>query len=121
MLNFHGINAAPAGFGLPADGLASSCPVDRFQSLFDEVRPLSAHNGLSLPITCNDGNLSDATIALPALAARGLKASFFVRVGRIGQPGYLDAAALREQLSAGMTIGSHGWHHVDWRRADLGA
>ena len=116
VLNFHGIGAAPAG--VPTDEVAYWCPEDRFLSLLDEVRPLSASTGLPLAITFDDGNLSDATIALPALAARGLKASFFVCAGRIGQPGYLDRPALRDLLSAGMAIGSHGWHHVDWRRAD---
>lgn len=116
VLNFHGIGTAPAS--VPAAEVAYWCSVDRFQSLLDEVGPLSASTGLPLAITFDDGNLSDATVALPALAARGLQASFFVCAGRIGQPGYLDAPALRELLSAGMTIGSHGWHHVDWRRAD---
>lgn len=116
VLNFHGIGTAPAS--VPAAEVAYWCSVERFQSLLDEVGPLSASTGLPLAITFDDGNRSDATIALPALAARGLQASFFVCAGRIGQPGYLDAPALRELLSAGMTIGSHGWHHVDWRRAD---
>ena len=87
----------------------------------DEAMRLLDRDGLpprAAAITFDDGNLSDATIALPALAARGLKASFFVCAGRIGQPGYLDRPALRDLLSAGMAIGSHGWHHVDWRRAD---
>jgi peptidoglycan/xylan/chitin deacetylase (PgdA/CDA1 family) len=89
-----------------------------FEALLDTVAPLSAATGVPIEITFDDGNLSDATIALPALVKRGLRATFFVCAGRIGQPGYLDALALREMLSAGMAIGSHGWQHVDWRHCD---
>jgi peptidoglycan/xylan/chitin deacetylase (PgdA/CDA1 family) len=69
-------------------------------------------------VTFDDGNASDLEIALPALLARGMTASFFVCAGRVGAPGYLDASAIRQLLSAGMRIGSHGMNHVDWRRID---
>ena len=60
--------------------------------------------------------MSDAKVALPALVERGLTASFFVCAGRIGKSNYLDAAAIRDLLGAGMTIGSHGMRHQDWRK-----
>jgi len=116
VLNLHGIGAAPAG--VPAAELRYWCSVPRFLALLDAVRPIAAESRLPIEITFDDGNLSDATIALPALVARGLRASFFVCAGRIGQPGYLDAAALRDLLDAGMAVGSHGWAHQDWRRCD---
>ena len=59
-------------------------------------------------ITFDDGNESDALIALPELVKRNLKAFFFVVGGRIGLPHYLDRVALRDLISAGMEIGSHG-------------
>lgn len=116
ILNLHGIGAPPSG--VPAEELPYWCSVMAFEALLDTVAPLSAATGVPIEITFDDGNISDATIALPALVKRGLRATFFVCAGRIGQPDYLDALALRDMLSAGMAIGSHGWQHVDWRRCD---
>lgn len=113
ILNFHGI-------GVP------SPPADSAERIFwwDEASFVSAlndlpavsRNGLSVRITFDDGNMSDVAIALPALAKRGLTAWFFVCAGRIGMPGYLDNTAIRDLLSAGMSVGSHGMHHRDWRK-----
>lgn len=66
-------------------------------------------------ITSDDGNSSDATIALPALVERGLDATFFVLVDRIDTPGSLSRTQLSELLAAGMRIGSHGAAHRSWR------
>ena len=69
-------------------------------------------------ITFDDGNASDLAHALPALRARGLSATFFVVAGRMGTPGFLDAAGVRALAAAGMDIGSHGMRHRPWRRLD---
>lgn len=69
-------------------------------------------------ITFDDGNSSDVEIALPRLLERGLTAEFFVLAGMLGQRGKLDADGVRELLAAGMSVGSHGWAHRDWRRID---
>ena len=71
-----------------------------------------------LVITFDDGNASDAAIALPELVKRGLKATFFVCAGRIGAPHYLDRVALADLLAAGMEIGTHGKDHRNWRGLD---
>jgi peptidoglycan/xylan/chitin deacetylase (PgdA/CDA1 family) len=70
-------------------------------------------------LSFDDGNASDAAIALPALRRAGLKASFFVVAARIGTAGSLTAGAVRELASAGMTVGTHGLRHRPWR--SLGA
>lgn len=116
VLNLHGIGKPPSG--VPAEELRYWCSVVAFEALLDTVAPLSAASGAPIEITFDDGNLSDATIALPALVERGLRATFFVCAGRIGHPDYVDALAMRDMLSAGMAIGSHGWQHIDWRRCD---
>jgi peptidoglycan/xylan/chitin deacetylase (PgdA/CDA1 family) len=67
-------------------------------------------------ITFDDGNASDLEIGLPRLVERGLKAEFFVLAGEFGKPGRIDAAGVRALLSAGMSVGSHGWAHRDWRK-----
>jgi peptidoglycan/xylan/chitin deacetylase (PgdA/CDA1 family) len=69
-------------------------------------------------LTFDDGNASDVEYALPRLLERGLTAQFFVLAGLLGRPGRLDADAVRELVRAGMTVGSHGWAHRDWRRVN---
>jgi peptidoglycan/xylan/chitin deacetylase (PgdA/CDA1 family) len=68
-------------------------------------------------LSFDDGNRSDVAIGLPALAERGLTAEFFVLAGRLDEPGSLSSEDLRSLRDAGMTIGSHGWHHSSWREA----
>ena len=87
-----------------------------FQSVLDSI--VNVPQPVPIELTFDDGNISDAVVALPALALRGLTACFFVCVGRIGLQGYLDRSAMNELISAGMEIGSHGWDHVNWRRID---
>jgi peptidoglycan/xylan/chitin deacetylase (PgdA/CDA1 family) len=69
-------------------------------------------------LTFDDGNASDAEIALPALRRAGLTASFFVVADRIGKRGSLTAGQLRELSQAGMTVGNHGLKHRSWRSLD---
>jgi peptidoglycan/xylan/chitin deacetylase (PgdA/CDA1 family) len=90
--------------------------VEQFERLLDAVadRP-------EVRITFDDGNTSDVEIGLPRLLERGLTAEFFLLAGRLGEPGRIDAAGVRELVGAGMEIGSHGWAHRDWRRIDDGA
>jgi peptidoglycan/xylan/chitin deacetylase (PgdA/CDA1 family) len=85
---------------------------------FDEILDRIAASGQRdrIRISFDDGNASDAEIALPRLMARGLTADFFVLSGRIGQPGSLRADQVRALLAAGMRVGSHGTTHRDWRR-----
>jgi peptidoglycan/xylan/chitin deacetylase (PgdA/CDA1 family) len=69
-------------------------------------------------LTFDDGNCSDVHIALPRLVERGLTAEFFPLAGWIGDQGRIDRSGLRELVVAGMSIGSHGWSHRDWRALD---
>ncbi len=71
----------------------------------------------SLRITFDDGNASDAVLALPALRRHKLKAAFFVLSGRLDKPGSLTTAEVRSLSQAGMTVGSHGMWHRSWRSA----
>lgn len=89
---------------------------DQFLSLLDAVaaRP-------DIRITFDDGNASDLREALPALRDRGLKATFFVVAGRLGEPAFLDADGVRELAAAGMGIGCHGMQHRPWRGLDSDA
>lgn len=113
VLSFHGIGSPPRWvpveeqrfWCLRRDWLA-------FADLFADV----ASTGSTVELTFDDGNASDVVVVLPSLLERGLTATFNVCAGRIGQPGYLDDAALTDLCAAGMGLGSHGWDHVDLRR-----
>lgn len=108
-LNFHGL-------GEPARKIdASERPYWVAPSLFAQALdlvPEMAQRGTALEFTFDDGNLSDFAHAFPLLVERGRAAHFFVLAGRIGQPGSLSAAQLREMAEAGMPIGSHGCDHI---------
>lgn len=85
----------------------------QFLELLDEVAGWP-----DCAISFDDGNASDAELALPALAERGLHATFFVLAGRIDVPGSLSSEQVLELLHAGMALGSHGMDHVSWRGMD---
>jgi peptidoglycan/xylan/chitin deacetylase (PgdA/CDA1 family) len=114
ILHFHGLGPTPDW--VHSEERVYWCKEDRFKSILDSICVLS--QVVPIQLTFDDGNISDALIALPALVDRGQVASFFVCAGRIGLPGYLGGSALNEIVSGGMEIGSHGWGHVDWRRVD---
>ena len=111
---FHGIGTP--GRALEPGEAPYWIGVDLFEALLDRIaaHPLRAR----LHISFDDGNLSDHAIALPRLLARGLRADFFVLSGRLGVPGSLGTAELRELAAAGMGVGSHGIAHRDWRRLE---
>jgi peptidoglycan/xylan/chitin deacetylase (PgdA/CDA1 family) len=114
MLIFHGLGSVPDWIG--SEERKYWCHEDRFKLILDGVCMLSPH--ISVELHFDDGNISDVTIAMPTLRDLGLTAGFFVCAGRIGRAGYLDCSAMAELISAKMEIGSHGWGHIDWRRAN---
>lgn len=93
---------------------------ERFTAILDRIAAHPDRNRFR--ITFDDSNSSDLGIAAPHLLRRGLKATFFVLTGRIGQRGSLSPADIRDLMARGMNIASHGVAHRDWTRlnpADL--
>ena len=116
VLNLHGI-------GTPHDKVSPRelffwVSRQAFTTLLESIVATRAIAHFPAVITFDDGNASDALIALPELVRRGLKASFFVCAGRIGAPHYLDRSALADLTAAGMEIGTHGNDHRNWRGLD---
>lgn len=107
-LTFHGIGKPPRRLAADESGVWVSEPT--FLAMLDAVTDRK-----DVRITFDDGNGSDAQHALPALLDRGLSATFFIVSGRVGEPGFVDAAALRELAGHGMSIGCHGMRHRPWR------
>jgi peptidoglycan/xylan/chitin deacetylase (PgdA/CDA1 family) len=110
-LTVHGIGQTVRQ--LDPDEDSAWVEIEQFEQVLDAAvgRP-------DVRITFDDGNTSDLEIALPRLLRRGLVAEFFVLAGQLGQPGRLDHDGVRELRKSGMSIGSHGWAHRNWRRLD---
>lgn len=83
---------------------------DRFRALLDWLADVPG-----VAISFDDGNRSDADVALPALTERGLVASFFPVAGRVGDSWSLSRQGLEELVASGMDIGTHGLNHLPWR------
>jgi len=62
-------------------------------------------------LTFDDGNASDHGHALPALAERGFRATFFVCGDRVDGQGGLTRPMIRELVAADMHVGSHAMTH----------
>ncbi|MCM8782205.1 MAG: polysaccharide deacetylase family protein [Candidatus Omnitrophica bacterium] len=62
-------------------------------------------------ITFDDGISDNYTIAYPVLKQLGLKAYFFILVGKVGKDGYMNWEQIRGLKDAGMIVGSHGMTH----------
>jgi peptidoglycan/xylan/chitin deacetylase (PgdA/CDA1 family) len=81
-----------------------------FLRMLDEI---ATHANVRLSF--DDGNISDAAVALPAMEDRGLTGTFFALAGRLDDPASLSPGDLRILRTAGMQVGNHGWSHISWR------
>lgn len=71
-----------------------------------------AQPGRKVVVTFDDGNASDADVALPILNRWGFSATFFVTTGNIGAGSrWLDWEKVNALRGAGMEIGAHGHSH----------
>jgi len=105
-LMLHGIGPAPER--TDSDERPYWISERTFAFVLDEAKAHGAQ------LTIDDGNDSDARIAVPMLVKAGLKAAFFIPSDRIGTPGYVTEADVRDLHEAGMEIGSHGCAHLNW-------
>jgi peptidoglycan/xylan/chitin deacetylase (PgdA/CDA1 family) len=112
IINFHGIGAPHST--VPADERRYWWSLEALTGLLDGVAARPADADPQISLTFDDGNESDASLVMPELLSRGLTARFFVCAGRIGRRNYLDQFMIRDLISSGMVIGSHGMNHVDW-------
>lgn len=62
-------------------------------------------------ISFDDGDLGQATRGFPALAERGMTATFFITTSWVDTPKYASWNQLREMRAAGMSIQSHSHTH----------
>jgi peptidoglycan/xylan/chitin deacetylase (PgdA/CDA1 family) len=105
---YHELRAEPSQYSYVLERSAFEQHLD----FFLQARTLP-DSTLYPEITFDDGHVSNYTIALPALAARNLTATFFLTVGWMGtRAGYLDWPQIQSLQAAGQHIGAHGWSHT---------
>ena len=101
----HAFKLDRAAFARHLDALAAAALRPGPVTAIDCAAP-----GRSLLLTFDDGGAS-ALYTAEELARRGWVGHFFIVTERIGKPGFLDAAAIRELRRAGHVIGSHSHTH----------
>lgn len=109
LITFHGVGEPPRV--LDPGERDVWCQTSVYLSILDAIQGCSW-----VEVTFDDGNRSDIDLAARPLVDRGVSATFFVLAGRLRDPHYLDAGAIRELIAMGMCIGLHGMHHRPWRR-----
>jgi peptidoglycan/xylan/chitin deacetylase (PgdA/CDA1 family) len=76
--------------------------------------------GRNVAITFDDGCETDLLAAAPILRQAGFNATFFITCGRLGKPGYLSPAQLKELNGLGFEIGCHSMTHAYLTELDEG-
>ena len=72
-------------------------------------------------MTFDDGYEDHFAIVFPLLRKYGFTATFFIVTSSVGTRDHLTTAQIRQMAEAGMEIGSHGVHHVDFSQLPLPA
>lgn len=105
---YHELRAEPSHYSYVLERRTFEQHLDLF------LHARSLDNSTLFPeITFDDGHVSNHDLALPALAARNLTATFFLTVGWTAtRPGYMDWNQVRALHAAGQRIGAHGWSHT---------
>jgi peptidoglycan/xylan/chitin deacetylase (PgdA/CDA1 family) len=110
-LCFHGLGTPPPRVSAPERPFW--LPPKRFVEIVGLVRKYQTASR-RIHLTFDDGNKSDAGIALPILQEHKCRGLFFVSSDAIGEPDFMEVADIVSLHDAGMTIGSHGADHVKW-------
>jgi peptidoglycan/xylan/chitin deacetylase (PgdA/CDA1 family) len=76
------------------------------------------HPQHAVVLTFDDGYVDAATYATPLLQKHGLRGSFYVSAGFIGDGRHASWKQLRSMRAAGMEIGCHGTEHLDLSTLD---
>lgn len=76
------------------------------------ARQVSTERRQAVGLTFDDGDVSNYTLAYPALAEAGASADFFVNTATVGRPGFLSWPQIGEMQRAGLSFQSHSHDHV---------
>lgn len=119
-LVYHDVQPAIGRSGGGADHF--SAPLTSFELMLDTItergytgcsvmaaRERAGHKRVA--ITFDDGTKGQYDHAFPALARRGMTATFYVTTDWIGRPGFMTWDELRDMAASGMSIQSHTCSH----------
>jgi peptidoglycan/xylan/chitin deacetylase (PgdA/CDA1 family) len=119
VLNYHSVGEAASDYVVPVaafeqqlDWLATEG--FRTISLHDLAESRAGRSVLpsrAIILTFDDGRSDAVKVVLPSLRKRGMRATFFIITGRVGEPGFLTWEEVRALAAAGMEIGSHTRTH----------
>jgi peptidoglycan/xylan/chitin deacetylase (PgdA/CDA1 family) len=119
ILNYHSIGDAASNYVVPAAAFQEQ--LDwlvgagfRTVSLHELVEARAGRAVLprrAVILTFDDGRSDALSVVLPLLRKRGMRATFFIITGRVGEPGFLTWEGVRALAAAGMEIGSHTQTH----------
>lgn len=118
VLGYHDVARAPerdaTGFTGPGPDrykLAPEVFAAQLEAIADEGGAALAGGDAPVVLTFDDGGRSALDRIAPALEAHGWRGHFFITTGRIGTPGFLDEAGVRELAERGHDVGSHSHTH----------
>jgi len=88
----------------------------RFENLdyvYKKTKNESVEDDKKIILTFDDGYIDFYTSAFPIIKRNNIKATVFIIVNRVGQPGYMNWGHLKELDKTGLvTIGSHTLNHI---------
>jgi peptidoglycan/xylan/chitin deacetylase (PgdA/CDA1 family) len=114
-LTWHGIGSP--GAHVAAEEARYWNPAAVFAATLAAIPAIETTHGVTVHMTFDDGNDSDYYHAFRMLTEHAQPGIFFVCANRIDRPHYLSTVELREMHTNGMTIGSHGFDHINWSAA----
>ena len=127
ILNYHGIEASPNQYVWEPGERPYVLPLIDFKQQLEliELKSFQTLNlseldlwldGRQSPdkkivLTFDDGHISHYDHVMPALKAKNMKGVFLVSAGLVGQKQLMNWQQLRELVSQGFEVGSHGLLH----------
>jgi len=119
ILNYHSVGEAASNYVVPAAAFEEQLDWlgrEGFRTItLHELAEARAGRRVlpkrAVILTFDDGRSDALSVVLPLLRKRGMRATFFIITGRVGEPGFLTWEGVRALAAAGMEIGSHTRTH----------
>ena len=119
ILSYHSVGEVASEYVVPLSAFEEQLDwlaAQRFRtvSLHDLAESRAGRATLpprAIVLTFDDGKSDALDVVVPSLRKRGMRATFFIITGRVGEPGFLTWQGVRALAAAGMEIGSHTRTH----------
>jgi len=119
ILSYHSVGEVASEYVVPLSAFEEQLDwlaAQRFRtvSLHDLAESRAGRATLpprAIVLTFDDGKSDALDVVVPSLRKRGMRATFFIITGQVGEPGFLTWEGVRALGAAGMEIGSHTRTH----------